>query len=53
MTPTELASCAYFFIINVQFMDIKVVAKFDEIPPLPVQDIKEKPKCCSKQEKQG
>ena len=21
-------------------------AKFDEIPPLPVQDIKEKPKCC-------
>ena len=26
-------------------MDINVIAKFDEIPLLPVQDIKEKPKC--------
>ena len=26
-------------------MDINVFAKFDEIPLLPVQDIKEKPKC--------
>ena len=26
-------------------MDINVFAKFDEIPSLPVQDIKEKPKC--------
>ena len=28
------------------FVDMNVFAKFDEIPSLPVQDIKEKPKCC-------
>ena len=27
-------------------MDINVFAKSDEIPSLPVPDIKEKPKCC-------
>ena len=31
---------------NVHLEDINVFAKFDEIPSLPVQDIKEKPKCC-------
>ena len=30
--------------MNVQPVDINVFAKFDEIPSLPVQDIKEKPK---------
>ena len=27
-------------------MNIKVFAKFDEIPSLPVQDMKDKAKCC-------
>ena len=36
-----------------QFVDINVFAKFDEIPSLPVQGIKEKPQCCGKQEKHG
>ena len=44
ITPTELTPSPYFSIINVQLMDIYVFAKFDEIPSLPVQDIKEKPK---------
>ena len=43
---TELAPCPYFSIINVQFVDINVFAKFDEIPTLPV---KEKAKCRGKQ----
>ena len=30
---------------NVHLVDIKVFAKFDEIPSLHVPDIKEKPKC--------
>ena len=30
---------------NVHLVDINVFAKSDEIPSLPVQDIKEKPKC--------
>ena len=36
----------YFSIINVHLVDINVFAKSDEIPSLPVQVIKEKPKCC-------
>ena len=36
----------YFFITNVHLVDINVFAKSDEIPSLPVQVIKEKPKCC-------
>ena len=44
MTPTELAPSPYLCIINVHLVDIKVFAKFDEIPPLPVQDMKEKAK---------
>ena len=43
---TQLAPSPYFSIINVHLVDINVFAKFDEIPSLPVQDIKEKPKCC-------
>ena len=35
----------YFSIINVHLVDINVFAKSDEIPSLPVQVIKEKPKC--------
>ena len=34
------------FNTNVHFVDFNMFAKFDEIPSLPVQDIKEKPKCC-------
>ena len=40
----ELAPSAYFSIINVCLMDINVFAKFDEIPSLPFQNIKENPK---------
>ena len=46
ITLTELAPSPYFSIINVHLVDINVFAKFDEIPSLPVQVIKEKPKCC-------
>ena len=43
---SELAPSPYFSIINVHLMDINVFTKSDEIPSLPVQAIKEKPKCC-------
>ena len=43
ITLTELAPSPYFSIINVQLVDIRVFAKFYEIPSLPFQDI-EKPK---------
>ena len=46
ITPTELDSNPYFSIINVHLMDTNVFAKSDEIPSLPVQVIKGKPKCC-------
>ena len=46
ITLTELAPSPYFSIINVHLVDINVFAKSDEIPSLPVQVIKEKPKCC-------
>ena len=45
ITLTELAHSSYFSIINVHRVDINVFAKSDEIPSLPVQVIKEKPKC--------
>ena len=41
---TELALSPYFSITNIHLVDINVVAKFDEMPSLPVQVIKEKPK---------
>ena len=44
ITLTELAPSPYFSIINVHLVDINVFAKSDEIPSLPVQVIKEKPK---------
>ena len=37
ITLTELAPSPYFSIINVHLVDIKVFAKYDEIPSLPVQ----------------
>ena len=40
----ELAPSPYFSVINVHLVDISVFAKSDEIPSLPVQVIKEKPK---------
>ena len=46
ITITELDPSPYFSIINVHLVDVNVFAKFDEIPSLPVQVIKEKPKCC-------
>ena len=46
LTLTELAPSPYFSNTNVHLVDSNVFAKFDEIPSLPVQDIKEKPKCC-------
>ena len=45
ITLTELAPSPYFSIINVHLVDINVFTKSDEIPSLPVQVIKEKPKC--------
>ena len=40
----ELAPNLYFSITNVHLLDINVFAQSDEIPSLPVQVIKEKPK---------
>ena len=34
-------------------MNINVLAKFVEFPSLPVQDIKEKPKCCGQRITKG
>ena len=45
ITLTELAPSPYFSVINNHLVDINVFAKSDEIPLLPVQVIKEKPKC--------
>ena len=42
---TELAPSLFYSNTNVHFVDINMFAKFDEIPTLPVQDIKENPKC--------
>ena len=42
----ELAPSPFYYSnTNVHLVDINVFAKFDEIPSLPVQDIKENPKC--------
>ena len=38
----ELVPSPYFSIINVHLVDINVFAKFDKLPSLPVQVIKEK-----------
>ena len=46
ITPTGLAPIPYVSIINVYHVDNNVFAKFDEIPSLPVQVIKVKPKYC-------
>ena len=48
ITLTELAPGPYFSIINVHLVYVKVFAKSEGIPSLPVQVIqviKEKPKC--------
>ena len=41
----ELAPSPFSSNTNVHFVDINMFAKLDEIPSLPAQDIKEKPKC--------
>ena len=38
---------------NVHLVGINVFTTFDEIPSLPVQDIKEKPKCCGQRITKG
>ena len=45
ITLIELAPSPYFSIISVHLVDINVFTKSDEIPSLPIQVIKEKPKC--------
>ena len=45
ITLTELALSPSFSIKNVHLVDINLFTKSKEIPLLPVQDIKEKPKC--------
>ena len=46
ITLTEMAPSPYLSIINVYLVNINMFAKFDEILSLPVQVIKDKPKCC-------
>ena len=46
ITLTELALIPFRSNTNVHLMDINVFAKSDEIPSLPIQDIKENKKCC-------
>ena len=53
ITITKLAPSPYFSIINIHLVDINVFAKFDEIPSLHVQVIKQKPKCCGIRIKKG
>ena len=53
ITLTELASSPFYANTNVHLVDINMFAKFDEIPSLPVQDIKEKPKCCGQRITKG
>ena len=50
---TGLTPNPFYSNTNVHLVDINVFAKFDEIPSLPVQDIKENPKCCGKRITKG
>ena len=43
----------YFSIINVYLEDINVFARFDEIPTLLVENIKEEPKCHRRTERRA
>ena len=45
ITLSELAHSPYFSITNLHLVAINVFTKSDEIPSLPVQATKEKPKC--------
>ena len=49
----ELAPSPFYSNINIDLVDVNVFAKSDEIPSLPVQDIKEKRKCCGQRIKKG
>ena len=53
ITHSELAPISFYSNTNVHLVDINVFAKFDEIPSLPVQDIREKPKCCGQRITKG
>ena len=46
ITLTELGPSPFNPNRNIHLVDINVFAKSDEIPSLPVQDIKERQKCC-------
>ena len=43
----------FYSITNVHLVDSNVFAKFDEIPSLPIQDIKVKTKCCGQRITKG
>ena len=49
----RIGQSPYFSIRNVHLVDISVFAKFDKIPSLHVEVIKEKPKCCRLRIKKG
>ena len=53
ITLTEFAPSPFYSNTNVHIVDINVFAKFDEIPSLPIQDIKEKTKCCGQRITKG
>ena len=53
ITLTELASSPSYSNTKVHLVNINVLAKFVEFPSLPVQDIKEKPKCCGQRITKG
>ena len=48
-----MATSPFYSDTNVHLVDINVFAKIDEILSLPVQDIKEKPKCCGQRITKG
>ena len=50
---TEFTPSPFYSNTIVHLVDINVFAKFDEIPSLPVQDITEKPNCCTTKNYKG
>ena len=55
ITVTEMAPSPFYSNTKVHLVDINVFVnvKFNEIPILPIQDIKEKPKCCGQRITKG
>ena len=48
-----MAPSPFYSNTNVRLVNINVFAKIDEIPSPPVQDIKEKQKCCGQRITKG